>query len=176
MTHNEEPVSSTATMLADDLYKAGAISANERAGLLEIASVDAGKDRAAAEARGRASPFPTTPITDKEPIMNPRTIIASIERNRSIMEAQVEKLGEFSPRLSRTTMASGDTPTNVATLLNETVRGHLQGVADALHAIAEVETAMRSGDASLSASEGKQARPDIIDVEAVVIDRKGVPK
>lgn len=109
--------------------------------------------------------------------MNPKTIIASIERNHEVMTAQVEKLGELSPKPAFPTFNGTDTPANVATLLNAAVLGHLQGAADALHALAEVETNLRR---PVEANQAERAKPrhtpEIIDVEATVINSEDKPK
>ncbi len=103
--------------------------------------------------------------------MNPKTIIQAIERNHEIMAAQVEKLGEYSPRLQQLSLGRcGGTSESVADLLNTAVLGHLQGAADALHAIAEVEARVR--DKSRIMENEAHRQPEIFDAEVVVVKAK----
>lgn len=156
--------------LVDDLHRSGTISVAERAALIGIARSDVARDLAADAARNDAfNPLQTAVPTPQELTMNPKAVINMIERNRSVMEAQLEKLSEFAPKPPRLLPATEETQGNVSMLLNTAVRGHLQGAADVLHAIAEVEAHVRLTSTNQGESAKGRRQPVIIDAEMIVI-------
>lgn len=68
-----------------------------------------------------------------------KKIIASIERNHAIMEAQVERLAELSPDPIIPNFGGTPNLANVSDLLNSTLFGQMQGAANALRALSEVQ-------------------------------------
>jgi hypothetical protein len=166
-----EAVPSQLADLVDDLHRSGAISDIERTALISALQRDVARDIAADASRNPLiNPRQPAVSAFKEAIMNPKVIINSIERSRSVMEAQVEKLNECAPTPPRVLLDAEQTQANVSTLLNTTVRGHLQGAADALHAIAEVETHLRLAAAHQTGAPNGRRQPQIIDAEAIVIN------
>lgn len=164
------PVPSHLVALVDDLHQSGAISDAERAVLIGIARKDVARDQAADASRSNlVNPLQPAVLTTQELIMNPKTVISIIERNRTVMEAQLEKLNEFASKSPRTLLAAEETQANVSMLLNTAVRGHLQGAADVLHAIAEVEAQVRLVNANQTATANVRRQPEIIDAEVTVI-------
>lgn len=158
--------------LVDELFRSGAISGSERFALLKTVWRDAEQDRAADNSRNATCRTLPCNSNLEEPIMNPKTIIQSIELNRSVMEAQYEELSKIFPKFDHVSFAPGDSAASVSTLLNAAVRGHLQGAADALHAIAGVEASIRAraSDSNMASTPMQSGyQPDVIDVEATVI-------
>lgn len=164
----------SASELADELLLAGAISRAERDAMVDAARRDVLQDRTSALGRTQANPFPSpTPSkpTTQENHMDPRAIIKSIEENRSVMEAQLTKLGEISAAPPKLTLGDGDTPDTVANLLKAAVRGHLQGAAASINAMAEVEQTMRAAKPP-PAHTAHPKESEIIDVEFVAVPTK----
>ena len=168
---NDIAALSTSAGLVDELFHSGAISEVERAALLTTAWRDVAEDRAADDSRYVTFPSNTRNSNLEESIMNPKSIIQSIELDRTVMEAQYEELSKSSSKFAHVSFGQGDSAANVSTLLNAAVRGHLQGAADALHAIAEIEANIRakSGQPKSSTAGQGERQPMVIDVEAVVI-------
>ena len=157
---------STTAALVRELHESGAVSDAERAALLDAAWNDAAQDREAARTRRQDTYFSSGHHHyPEEPTMDPRTIISVIERDHAVIAAQVEKLGEQAATLFPTRLGEGDTPTNVAAMVSNLARGHLQGAADTLAALAEVETNVRRQAPADHRSEATTT----IDGEAVVI-------
>jgi hypothetical protein len=105
--------------------------------------------------------------------MNVKKVIASIERNHAVMQAHVQRLTTISPepKLPQPVIEAEHSPSsNASALLNASVIGHLQGAANAMLAMAEVESHF---DSTIGSD-----RPDvphsveIIDVEASSIETK----
>ncbi len=174
LSTNDIVALSTSAGLVDELFQSGAISEIERAALLKTAWHDAAEDRAADDSRYITCPSLPRNSNLEESAMNPKSIIQSIELNRAVMEAQYEKLAMVAPRVPHVSFGHGDSAASVSTLLNAAVRGHLQGAADALHAIAEVEANIRARASESKPSTTRQGerQPVVIDVEAVVIQSK----
>lgn len=104
--------------------------------------------------------------------MSTRRFIECIERNHLVMGAHVQRLATVSPEqlFTQTAGVNENSTLNVSDLLNASVRGHLQGAANALKAMAEVEVNINS----LNTPETSKNRQSItvIDVEASEIDNK----
>lgn len=101
--------------------------------------------------------------------MNPKLIIQSIERNHAVMDAHLQKLDQISPAMSQLKLSpSGETLASVSQLLNSAVRSHLQGAADAMNAMADVENKIRTEGADKTVA----SQADVIDVEAVLVETK----
>lgn len=163
---------SASAKLVGDLFYSGAISVAERAGLLKALWVDVAQDRAADASRYATCPsLIMSNFNLEESVMNTKSIIQSIELNRSVIEAQFEELSKCAPRFTHVSFGQGDSADSVSTLLNAVVRGHLQGAADTLHAIGEVEANIRAKAVESKQPTAMQSerQPMVIDVEAVVI-------
>ena len=165
-------MSAVAIQLAGELLEAGAISLEEHDALIEASVLETLHDFAKATKREQSSPLPIATAGSnqtqphQENAMNTRAIIKSIEDNRAVMEAQIEKLGQISTGAPHLTLTDGSMPDTVAGLLNAAVRGHLQGAATALNAIDEVEQQMRA--ALRPAAPTPPQRPsEIIDAEVI---------
>lgn len=162
-------VLASAASLANELFQSGVISEQELKAMLDSAWADAADDRAAEKFRNRANPTSAASYQPQEPTMNPKLIIQSIERNHAVMDAHLQKLDEISPAMSQLKLSpSGDTSASVSQLLNTAVRAHLQGAADVMHAMADIENKIRTEGAGKSVA--RQA--DVIDVEAVLVETK----
>jgi len=105
--------------------------------------------------------------------MSVKNIIACIERSHAVMGAHIQKLATISPELALPQTAGeaeNSPPSDVSGFLNAVVNGHLQGAANALLAMAEVEShfdntiGSDTPDVPLSA--------EIIDVEATSIEKE----
>ena len=93
--------------------------------------------------------------------MSIQKMIACIERNHAVMDAQMDRLAEFSPEL-----LLQDAPSSVSDLLNSSVLSHLQGAAKSLRGLAEVEAFVRGGiKMSSSTATSNQRTPEVVDVE-----------
>lgn len=125
--------------LADALMQAGVISGHERMTLLNNAENDSARHRAADQGRYRdvACAHAFQPITNEKAIMNPKQIMSAIEKNRAVMGAQIEKFAALSPKPPKSD--SINSTVTVASLLQDAMLGHLQGAAESLQALAEVE-------------------------------------
>ncbi len=69
--------------------------------------------------------------------MNPKLIMSAIEKNRAVMGAQIEQFAALSPKPPK--FESVDGTVTVASLLQDAMFGHLQGAAESLQALAEVD-------------------------------------
>jgi len=102
-----------------------------------------------------------------------KKIIASIERNHAIMDAQVDRLASLSPELTIPNFVGTENSTNVADLLNSNLIGQMQGAANALRALADVQssfaTAAKENQRSLT--DGKRT-VETIDAEFTEIKPK----
>lgn len=148
--------------LFNELLETGAINKVEHRALLETAWNDAAHDRAVARSRQGAIHFSTpTATSEKEPYMNPRSIIESIEQNRAVMEAGIKRLGGLSPGFPSATPDS----TDAASLLAHTAHAHITGTAEVLHELAQAEAETRRAFQTA----GSHPTPAVIDGEAVVI-------
>lgn len=72
--------------------------------------------------------------------MDPRLIMAAIGQNRKVMQAQFETLQALTPA----GMKNLPEDFSIGDLMASTVTAHLQGTVDALKAINDVETTIRS--------------------------------
>jgi len=104
--------------------------------------------------------------------MSTKNFIDCIERNHAVMGAHIQRLATVSPELKFPQTAGGaeTSPYNVSDLLNASVLGHLQGAANALKAMAEVEASFNSAINPEISTDRKSAT--IIDVEVSAIDNK----
>jgi hypothetical protein len=72
--------------------------------------------------------------------MDPRLIMASIEQNRKVMKGQIERLQGFTPPGIKNLQGE----LSAGALMDSAVMAHFQGALDAINAMTEVETKMRS--------------------------------
>lgn len=95
------------------------------------------------------------------------TIIASIEQNRSVIDAQVQAIGTLSPRplQLRTDPASAHAPNS--SLFEQIMLSDMQNAAAVLATLAEAEGMVRRSFAAAAATAPTSHDPNIIDVEAV---------
>lgn len=99
--------------------------------------------------------------------MNPKTLIASIERQRAVMEAGFQRLSELAPDFSSVPENAPDP----SALLVHVARAHLAGAALVLHELARTEAETRRAFPAADAGTGAA----ILDGEAVVIATQGTP-
>lgn len=151
--------------LADELARSGAITEHERMALLNNARNDSARNKAADQTRYRNVPVALAiqPIADEKAIMNPKLIMSAIEKNRAVMEAQIEKFASLPPK--RPQPVSTGSMVTVASLLRGAMLGHLQDAAESLQALAEVVPADHDGDEA----DNNCREPAIIDSVATVI-------
>ena len=104
--------------------------------------------------------------------MSAKNIIDAIERNHAVMGAHVQRLSTVTPELKFQQPSAGGeySPSSVSDLLNASVLGHLQGAANALRAMAEVESNFNTATRPETAIAPQTAT--IIDVEAITPDQK----
>lgn len=76
--------------------------------------------------------------------MNISTIIAAIEKDREVIAAQVERLSEYTPKISIPVMSRADSALMASNLLDSTMQGHFQCAAEILNILGEVESNVRS--------------------------------
>jgi hypothetical protein len=95
--------------------------------------------------------------------MNPKSLIASIERNRAVMEAGFQRLSGLAPDFSGLPQEA-----DPATLLAHAARAHLAGAAGALRELARSEADTRRAFPAASAESG----PVVLDGEAVIIETR----
>ena len=104
---------------------------------------------------------------------NVKKIIASIERNHAIMDAQVERLAGLSPELNIPNFSGTENVANVSGLLNSTLLGQMQGAANALRALAEVQADFSSATKENQRSLTEAKKPqETIDVDFTEIETK----
>ncbi len=101
--------------------------------------------------------------------MNAKNIINYIERNHEVMEAHIQKLATIAPN-SDIIQSARQGNQSVSDLLEATVNAHVQGAANALCAMAEVQEKFNNMTPYKSDTPNN---PPIIDVEVVSIERKG---
>ena len=93
--------------------------------------------------------------------MDPRLIMASIEQNRKVMKGQIERLQGFTPpaikKLQGELSAGG--------LMDSAVMAHFQGALNAINAMTEVETKIRSSIHGESISQNVSATDQVIEAE-----------
>lgn len=104
---------------------------------------------------------------------NVKKIIASIERNHAIMDAQIDRLAGLSPDLNMTNFGETENAANVSGLLNAALSGQMQGAANALRALAEVQSsfATTAKENQRSLTEGKGSA-EVIEAEFTEIENK----
>ncbi len=165
LTQKDLATLSSIAALVDELTQSGGITDHERAALLNNTWNDSARNRAADQARYRDAPFAHAlqPTTNEKAIMNPKLIMDVIEKNHAVMEAQIEKFAALAPK-SPPCVTSDGTVT-VASLLQAAMLGHLQGAAESLQTLGEVESIIRDSDETVS------GHPEsvIIEGEATVV-------
>jgi hypothetical protein len=93
--------------------------------------------------------------------MNPKSIIACIEKNREVLEAQARRVQDIVPQPART-HRTNDEEGNAAQLLSEHVMAQLATAADWLRAMTDAETAVRAGSRS---ADDKASNSTIIETD-----------
>ena len=87
-----------------------------------------------------------------------KKIIASIERNHAIMDAQLDRLASLPTELTIPNFGGTENSANVSDLLNSTLIGQMQGAANELRALADVQssfaTTARENQRSLTNNKG----------------------
>ena len=160
----------SAIELANELFHSGSITAEERQELLDSSLRDVTNDNASRRARYELNPHQQDPKQfEEQTVMDTKTIIRSIERNRELMGAQMEKL-DSTPASSVPIAISpnSDMQTSVGELLSATVRAHLQASANTLNTLAEVERQFRSSSLPNEAAKPNR-EPKVIDAEVTVL-------
>jgi hypothetical protein len=76
--------------------------------------------------------------------MSTKSVIADIKKTRSVVEAQVGRLGEVSPHPVKIPPTTGDTTTATAKIINSVLTAQLGTAADCLHALTNVEADIRT--------------------------------
>lgn len=170
MTKSNIGTLKSAIELANELFNSGSITAEERQQLLDSSLQDVTKDNASRRSRYELNPHEQHPKQfEEQTTMDTKAIIRSIERNRELMGAQLEKLDSTNANFAPIAISpNSDIQTSVGELLSSTVRAHLQGAANTLNTLADVEAQFRSG--SLPSAITKPDRePKVIDAEVTIV-------
>jgi hypothetical protein len=163
---------------AESLYRsllaAGSISDDEYFNLLTTARKDRERDQNESATRLLMIDSDIPAYQTKESKVNPRTMIDCIERNRAVIEAQVQVLDELVPANPLFPLDQTERPLNVTDLLQHTMQVSLRNAAETLQAASQAEARIRRPGAPsvhTSVLDGEFApverAPVIIDVEVI---------
>ena len=76
--------------------------------------------------------------------MSTKSTILNIEKTRSVMDEQVERLGHVPPRQIKVPPISGDACTTTGKILDSTLSAQLATAVDRLRVVNDVEAAIRT--------------------------------
>ncbi len=103
--------------------------------------------------------------------MSLATMIANIEKNRAVIDAQVRELGTMVPQSTPASPLRGTAEEQVSSLLEQGMLTHLHGAMATLNRLACVEEGVRKSFAVEGQSAMSNTWPgaEVIDVEAVEV-------
>jgi hypothetical protein len=172
LSKNELVSLSVIAQMVDELKQTGAITEEESKAIINTTWNDSARNRATNQARYHAMPIisPLKLISDENANMNPKLIMNTIDKNREVMEAQIERFSSLSHKHSLIPNADG--LVTVASILQNVMFGHLQSAAASLDALAETEADVRKKYETMNRHSADHEGV-VIEGEAIVIDPVG---
>lgn len=142
------------------LHQSGNLSDEERTQLLDLTweQVVIRRDRGKAGVN-----LCSSLLTNPETLMSPKSVLEMIAGYRQVMEAQIEALNKLPPTSSPLPPPSSADPGAISTFLDAAVRNQLQGAAQVLRVLNEVETHLRS----TTEPSNRRRSPEILEAEVL---------